>query len=87
MKLPARSRHVALFVDEKTESEVTTRSTGSDGQSNVLLAQLYLDRLGLFGQIFHFFGLLSTLYVMNTNPLSPASSQTIDVQGIGSAEC
>lgn len=77
--LPARSKKVTLFVDEETGSKLTTRSTGSDGQSNVLLAQLHLDRLGLYGQIFRFFGMLSTLYVMNAGSLSETSSQTIDV--------
>ncbi|KAF6226435.1 hypothetical protein HO133_009301 [Letharia lupina] len=77
VKLPARSKQVTLFVDEETQSKLTTRSTGRDGQSNVLLAQLYLDRLGPYGQIFRFLGLLSTLYVMNAGPLSETSSQTI----------
>lgn len=77
VKLPARRKSVALFVDEETESKLTTRSTGSDGQSNILLAQLHLDRLGTYGQIFRFFGMLSTLYVMNAGPFSETSSQTI----------
>lgn len=77
VKLPARSKQVSLFVDGETESQLTTRSTGRDGQSNVLLAQLYLDRLGPYGQIFRFLGMLSTLYVMNAGPLNEISSQTI----------
>lgn len=66
VELPTRSKHVTLFVDGETESQLTTKSMGDDGQSNVLLAHLYLDRLGPYGQIFRFLGLLSTLYVMNT---------------------
>ena len=65
MKFPARSKLVTLFVDGKEESQLTTQSAGEDGQSNVMLAQLYLDRLGLSGQIFRFLGMLSTLYVVN----------------------
>lgn len=65
MKLPARSKQVTLFIDGKEESQLTTKSAGEDGQSNVMLAQLYLDRLGPSAQIFRFFGMLSTLYVVN----------------------
>ena len=65
-----------LYVDEETRSELTTQSTGQDGQSNVLLAQLHLDRLPTYGQVFRFFGLLSTLYVMSKGPLSETSSPT-----------
>lgn len=75
MKLPARSKQVTIFVDKETESKLTIESM-SEGQSNVLLARLHLDRLGPYGQIFRFFGLLSTLYVLNARPLNEASSQT-----------
>ena len=75
MKLPARKTQVALFVDEETESKLTIQSTGSDGQSNVLLARLHLDRLDTSSQILRFFGLLSTLYVLGKGPLSESSSQ------------
>ena len=76
VKLPARDKQITLFVDEETGSKLTTQSTGSDGQNNVLLLRLHLDRLGLYGQIFRFLGLLSTLYVMNVGPFSEASSLT-----------
>ena len=75
VKLTSRSKQVTLFVDEETESKLTTQSTGSGGQSNILLARLHLDRLGTYGQIFRFLGLLSTLYVMNAGPFSETSSQ------------
>ena len=65
MKFPARSKQVTLFIDGKKESQLTTKSAGDDGQSNVMLAQLYLDRLGPSGQIFRLLGMLSTLYVVN----------------------
>ena len=76
MRFPARSKQIDLFVDEETESKLTIESTGSEDQSKVLLARLHLDRLGAYGQIFRFLGLLSTLYVINAGPLSEASSQT-----------
>ena len=76
MRIPARARQVTLFVDEETESKLSISSTSEKGHSNVLLAQLYLDRLGPYGQIFRFLGLLSTLYVMNAGASSEASSQT-----------
>ena len=79
MKFPARSKQVALFVDEETGSEVTTRSMERDGQSNVLLAQLHLDHLGFGGQIVRFLGMLSTLYVMNGSSLSKTPSEAIDL--------
>ena len=81
VKLPARSKQITLFVDEETESRITTQSTGNDGQNNVLLARLHLDRLGLYGQIFRFLGLLSTLYVINVGPFSEASSILVDNAG------
>ena len=87
VKLPARRRQVTLFVDEETETKLTTRSTRSDGQSNILLAQLYLDRLGPYGQIFRFLGMLSTLYVKNAGPISETSSQTIGEQNGKGVEC
>ena len=65
-----------LYVDEETGSKLTTQRTRTDGQSNVLLAQLHLDRLPTYGQVFRFFGLLSTLYVMSKGQLSETSSQT-----------
>ena len=77
MKIPARSKQVALFVDE-TGSKVTTKST-HNGQSNVLLVQLHLDRLGPGGQIVRFLGMLSTLYVMNAGALSKTPSEVIGV--------
>lgn len=74
--LPTRSKQVTLFVDEETGSKLSTRSMGPDGKSNVLVAQLYLDRLGIYGQIFRFLGLLSTLYVR----IEGNSSETSNVE-------
>ena len=87
MKLPARSKQVALFVDQETGSKVTTRSAEHNGQSNVLLVQLHLDRLGLGGQIVRFLGMLSTLYVMNAGSLNKTPSKVIDVHDMEGSGC
>ena len=84
MKLPARSKQVTLFVDEETGSKVTTESTE---QSNVLFAQLHLDRLGFGGQIVRFLGMLSTLYVMNAGSLSKTPSEIIGVPNMEGSGC
>ena len=66
VEIPARRKQVSLFVVEgEMEFNFTTKSIGDDGQSNVLLAELHLDRLGTYGQILRFLGLLSTIYVIN----------------------
>ena len=78
MQLPPKRKHVTIFVDPETESKPTTKSTGPNGQSNVVLAKLYLDRLGAYHQVLRFLGLLSTLYVMNAARWSETSSQVVD---------
>lgn len=87
MKIPGRSNQVTLFVDEKTESKLTTQSMEPDGPPNVLVARLYLDRLGLYGQIFRFLGILSTLYVTKAGSINDTSSQTIGLQSVEEAGC
>ena len=74
--LPARKKQVTLFVDKETGSKLTTQSTGKEGQSNLLRAQLQLNHLDTWGQVYRFFGLLSTLYVINAGSLSETSSLT-----------
>ena len=71
--LPKR-KQVTIFVDHETESIPTTASKGEGGRSNVVLATLYLDRLGAYGQVLRFLGLLPTLYVMNAAPRSETLS-------------
>ena len=71
--LPKR-KQVTIFVDPETESKPTTASKGKSGRSNVVLATLYLDRLGVYHQVLRFLGMLSTLYVMNAAPWSETSS-------------
>ena len=63
--LPPKCKQVTIFVDPKTESKPTIESKADDGQSNVVLATLYLNRLGVFHQVLRSLGLLSTLYVIN----------------------
>ncbi len=76
VKIPSKNRLVTIFVDPETESKPTTESAAQDGRSNVVLTQLHLDQLGLYGQILRYAGLLSTCYVTNAPPLSEVSSQT-----------
>lgn len=76
VKLPTRKKHVTLFLDKETRSKFTTQSTGDEGQSNFLRAQLQLDRLNVLGQVYRILGLLETLYVINAGSLSETSSLT-----------
>ena len=69
-----KCKQVTIYVDPETESEPTTASKGESGRSNVVLATLYLDRLGAYGQVLRVLGLLSILYVMNAAPRSETSS-------------
>ena len=65
--LPPNRKQVTIFVDPETESKPTIDSRAADGQSNVVLATLYLNRLGAFHQVLRFLGLMSTLYVINAS--------------------
>ena len=85
MDLPPKRKQVTIFVDPETESKPTIASRGADGQSNVILATLYLNRLGVYHQVLRFLGLLSTLYVINAGPWSETSSQNIGNQNAGNA--
>ena len=75
IELPPKHEQVTIFVDPETESEPTTESRREDGQSNVILATLYLIRLGAYHRVLRTLGLLSTLYVLNAAPWSETSSQ------------
>jgi hypothetical protein len=72
--LPPRKNEITLFVDPETESKPTTENT-TDGHTNVMLAKLYLDRLGTINQILRFLGQLSTLYVTNIGTWSETASR------------
>lgn len=85
LKLPPRQNSVTIFVDPETKSKPTTQTTSPDGDGNVILAKLYLDRLGNWAQVLRFLGQLSTLYVKNMPPLSESSSM-YGSQSIGGTE-
>ena len=73
IQLPSRINEITLFVDPDAESEPTTEN-GIDGHSTVMLAKLYLNRLGTTNQILRFLGQLSTLYVTKIRPCDDRSS-------------
>lgn len=75
VELPPKRKQVTIFMDAETESEPTIHSKGSEGQNNIELATLYLDRLSKFQKFLRHLGKLSTLYVMSAGPLSETSSR------------
>ncbi|KAL9120110.1 MAG: hypothetical protein Q9187_003334 [Circinaria calcarea] len=66
LQLPSRQSSVTIFVDSETESKPTTETTTPDGHSNVMLAKLYLNRLGGWGTVLRILGQLSTVYIKIT---------------------
>jgi hypothetical protein len=52
----------------------TTEQATQDGHSNVMLATIYLDRLGIYYQILRCLGHLSTLYISNIEPWNETES-------------
>jgi len=67
LELPSGQSEVTIFVDPDTESILTTNHTDAAGNSNLILARLFLDRLGALNHVLRFAGLLSTrsVYIMN----------------------
>lgn len=65
LDFPARSRKVALFVDDETESQITIDSVTSDGRPNTFFVQLYLYNLNISGRALNNLGLLTSVYVVN----------------------
>ena len=65
--LPKR-KQVTIFVDAKTKTKPTIASESAEGERNVELGTIYLDRLGIIPNLFRFLGQLSTLYVMERTP-------------------
>ncbi|KAA6415181.1 MAG: hypothetical protein FRX48_01934 [Lasallia pustulata] len=72
-KLAPREDYLVFYLDYETRTELRTEHI-TDGQVNVLLAILHLDRLGLMNRILRFTGHLSTLYAYNI-PVKAASSK------------
>ncbi|KAL9118959.1 MAG: hypothetical protein Q9187_004486 [Circinaria calcarea] len=74
LRLPRRQSSVTIFVDSETKSKPTVDNVTPEGHSNVMLAKLYLDRLGSWAQVLRFLGQLSTVYVKNIPLPSETSS-------------
>ena len=72
---------VTIFVDSKTESIATTKTETEDGQSNVMIAKLYLNRLSTFNRLLRAIGKLSHLYITNIKPWSETSSVAHGISG------
>lgn len=75
---------MTIFVDPDTESDPTTEHITAAGKSNVILATLFLDRLGALNHVLRLIGVLSTSYVYIMNaPIagSESASLTIDAPG------
>ena len=70
--LPPQKKEIALFVDAKTLTKVTTSSDYS-GESVVLLTKIYLDRLGPMASLVRSFGGLQSIYVRNVDSLGDTS--------------
>ena len=73
--LPPQWMQVGVYVDRETESRATLQPKRPDGRSNVLLATIYLDRLGVQFRVLRLLGLVSTLYVAHVAPWAEAESQ------------
>ena len=67
LRLQRPQSEVTIFVDPETESKPTTDNVDSDGHSNVLLAKLFLNRLGTINNVLKILGLLSTTCIYLTN--------------------
>ena len=63
LPLPSGYDRVTIFVDAETESKPSIKNIGEDGQINVMLATIYLNRLGTMNRVLRRMGFLSTLYV------------------------
>ena len=72
MPLPSGHSEVTIFVDPETESIPTTAHVDETGHGNVILARLFLGRLGALNHVFRLLGLLSTssIYVMTAPSFS-----------------
>jgi len=76
--IPPGQKQVTVFVDPDTEKVTTNNET--NGQSNVMLAKLYLDKLSPMNKVLRTFRQLSTLYITNLRPVSDESSASSTVE-------
>lgn len=70
VKLPSGLSQVTIFLDSETATTPTTKETTEDGDSNVRLGKIYLNKLGFSNSVLRFLGQLSTLYVKKVRPWS-----------------
>ena len=82
VKLPSGLSQVTIFLDSKTVTTTTNEIT-TDGDSNVKLAKIYLNKLGFSNSVLRFLGQLSTLYVKKIKPWSETSSLASSPHSVG----
>lgn len=81
--LPPRAKEVALFVDAKTQSRVTTIGDCS-GYPSVFMTKIYLDQLGFVNNLVRSCGLLRSIYVRNIEHINKTSYvDEYPVKGMG----
>lgn len=83
VKLPSGLSQVTIFLDSQTVTTPTTKEIAEDGDSNVKLAKIYLNKLGFSNSVLRFLGQLSTLYVKNLKPWSETSSFASSTHNVG----
>lgn len=83
VKLPSGLSQVTIFLDSETVTTPTTKETTPDGDSNVRLAKIYLNKLGFSNSVRRFLGQLSTLYVKKIKPWSESPSHASSPHSVG----
>ena len=73
---------MTIFLDSQTVTTTTDEIT-TDGDSNVKLAKIYLNKLGFSNSVLRFIGKLSTLYVKKIKPWSETSSFATSLHSLG----
>lgn len=74
VKLPSGQKQVTIFLDSQTVTTPTLTEIAPDGESNVKIAKIYLNKLGFSNSVLRFLGQLSTLYVKKIKYSSETSS-------------
>ena len=83
VKLPAGTSQVTIFLDSQTVTTPTTKETTPNGDSNVKLAKIYLNKLGFSNSVLRFLGQIQTLYVKKIKPWSETSSFASGPHSVG----
>ncbi|MCJ1423117.1 hypothetical protein MMC29_000998 [Sticta canariensis] len=81
-ELPSGLSHVTIFLDSQTQTMPTTEET-TDGDSNVKLAKIHLNKLGFSNSVLRSLGQLSTLYVKKIKPYSESSPNRSSPDSVG----